>query len=144
MTFPPSHPSVSPGLLLWRVTLHWQRRITAALRPHGLTHVQFVLLTSTWWLTNEGGEQPSQRRVAEFAGTDVMMTSQVLRTLERNGLIARHDDPSDARTKIVSATPAGSALALKAVRDVEAVDRDFFSLVDDHELLTLLHSLAED
>lgn len=144
MTFPSSHPSASPGLLLWRVTLHWQRRITAALRPYGLTHVQFVLLTSTWWLTNEGGEQPSQRRVAEFAGTDVMMTSQVLRTLEGKGLIARHDHPSDARTKIVSVTPAGSALAIKAVRDVEAVDRDLFSPVDDQELLTLLRSLAED
>ena len=144
MTFPPSQPSASPGLLLWRVTLHWQRRITAALRPHGLTHVQFVLLTSTWWLTHEGGEQPSQRRVAQFAGTDVMMTSQVLRTLEGKGLIARQDSPTDARTKIVSATPAGSALASKAVRDVEAVDRDFFSLVDDQKLLTLLRSLTED
>jgi MarR family transcriptional regulator, organic hydroperoxide resistance regulator len=35
------HPADSPGLLLWRATLEWQRRIFAALKPVGLTHVQF-------------------------------------------------------------------------------------------------------
>lgn len=137
-------PDSSPGLLLWRVTLRWQRHIASALKPHGLTHVQFVLLTSTWWLTHQGGEQPSQRRVAEFAGTDVMMTSQVLRTLESKGLIERQSDPADARSKIVTVTHAGSELASRAVRDVEAVDRDFFTPVDNQELMTLLHDLEED
>jgi hypothetical protein len=40
------HRAGSPGLLLWRATLRWQRRIVAALKPLGLTHVQFVLLAS--------------------------------------------------------------------------------------------------
>ncbi|MGP5082621.1 MarR family winged helix-turn-helix transcriptional regulator [Corynebacterium variabile] len=137
-------PESSPGLLLWRVTLRWQRQIAAALKSHGLTHVQFVLLTSTWWLTHEGNEQPSQRRVAQFAGTDVMMTSQVLRTLEGKGLLERRDDPADARSKIVSVTPAGRQLATGAVRDVESVDQHFFAPVNGQELLALLHELERD
>ena len=60
-------PDESPGFLLWRVTLRWQRVIAAALRPLGLTHVQFVLLASVWWLASVAGEGPAQRRVAEHA-----------------------------------------------------------------------------
>ena len=74
----------SPGFLLWHATLRWQRAMRAALAPHDLTHVQFVLLASAWWL-GEQGEQPAQRRLAEHAGTDAMMTSQVVRALERAG-----------------------------------------------------------
>jgi DNA-binding MarR family transcriptional regulator len=134
-------PEASPGLALWRVTLRWQRQITAVLKPFDLTHVQFVLLTSAWWLTDEGGEQPSQRRLAEFAATDVMMTSQVLRALEGKGLIERRSDPCDARSKVISVTDAGRSLALRAVRDVEAVDHDFFARVDDQHLMKLLRTL---
>ena len=61
--------------------------MVAALRPLGLTHVQFVLLASTWWLTDVAHETVTQRRVAEHAGTDATMTSQVLRALEARGLV---------------------------------------------------------
>ncbi len=72
----------SPGFLLWHATLRWQRAVAAALRPLGLTHVQFVLLAGGWWLS-QGDRWPSQRELADHAGTDRMMTSQVVRTLER-------------------------------------------------------------
>ena len=74
-------PGESPGFLLWHVTLRWQRAIAEALAPFQLTHVQFVLLACTWWL-NEQGQTPNQQEVAAQAGTDVKMTSEVLRRLE--------------------------------------------------------------
>jgi DNA-binding MarR family transcriptional regulator len=77
--------------------LQWQRRIVAALKPLGLTHVQFVLPARLWWLTHVAGEEPNRRRVAEHAGTDPMMTSQVLRVLTSKGLVVREMDPSDVR-----------------------------------------------
>ena len=40
----------STGLLLWQVTNRWQAAQRAALKPYGLTHVQFVLLASLTWL----------------------------------------------------------------------------------------------
>jgi hypothetical protein len=42
----PLAPDKSPGFLLWQVTLRWQRKVTIALAPLDLTHVQFVLLAT--------------------------------------------------------------------------------------------------
>ena len=98
----------SPGFLLWHATMRWQRAMRAALAPHDLTHVQFVLLASAWWL-GEQDEQPSQRRLAEHAGTDAMMTSQVVRALERAGLVQRLRDPADGRSVPVTITPPGAS-----------------------------------
>lgn len=139
-------PGDSPGFLLWRTTLRWQRVMTATLHPLGVTHVQFVLLVTVWWLTRPHGEhpgQPSQREVADHASVDVMMTSQVLRTLEARGLVTRHADPADARVKRLAVTAPGAALAQRAVHLVEAADRQFFADVRDQEgLLRLLRHLA--
>lgn len=131
----------SPGFLLWHATLRWQRAMRAALAPHGLTHVQFVLLASAWWL-GEQGEQPAQRRLAEHAGTDAMMTSQVVRALERQGLVGRLRDPGDARTVRVTVTPAGRERLQGALAHVEAADVEFFAPVCDPALVPRLRTLA--
>jgi DNA-binding MarR family transcriptional regulator len=142
-------PDSSPGFLLWRVTLHWQRLVTEALRPFNLTHVQFALLSSAWWLSRDasgtsdgqggrggrggpggqggGGHSPNQLAIAAQAGTNVKMTSEVLRKLEDKGLIVQQTDPGDRRAKSVTITPEGIRLAEQAVRAVEQVDAAFFS-----------------
>jgi DNA-binding MarR family transcriptional regulator len=131
----------SPGFLLWHATMRWQRTMRAALAPHDLTHVQFVLLASAWWL-GEQGEQPSQRRLAEHAGTDAMMTSQVVRALERAGLVERLRDPADSRSLLVTVTDAGRERIQGALRDVEAADGAFFAAVADPALVPRLRTLA--
>jgi DNA-binding MarR family transcriptional regulator len=132
----------SPGFLLWRVTQRWQRTIVATLRPLDLTHAQFVLLMSTYYLGLDGSS-PSQREVADHAEADVMMTSQVLRTLERRGLVTRSPDPSDARVKRLSVTPDGAKLARRAQTAVEQADRAFFEgTADQPALLQHLRQLA--
>ncbi len=118
----------SPGFLLWRATLRWQRTMTETLKQFGLTHVQFVLLASTWWLCENDGP-PRQRDLADHAGTDPMMTSQVVRALEAHGLLTRDADPKDARAVRLSMTRAGRALAPRAIAAVEAADRAFFDEV---------------
>jgi DNA-binding MarR family transcriptional regulator len=138
-----SEPGDSPGFLLWRVTLRWQRAIASALKPLGLTHVQFVLLASTWWLTHVAGEVPTQRRLADHAGIDPMMTSQVLRALEGKGLITRIPDPVDSRVRRLGVSRQGAALARRAIAIVEATDDEFFRPVGRRsELLETLRSLA--
>lgn len=134
-------PLASPGLLMWRVTLAWQRRIAAALRPLDLTHVQFVLATATWWLNDVARERPTQRALAEFAGLDAMMTSQVLRALESKGLVTRDRAEHDARARAVVITEAGRRLALRAVDAVEEVDRAFFGAAGMPETVRLLEAL---
>lgn len=135
------HPGESPGFLLWHATLRWQRDTTAALAPLDLTHVQFVLLACCWWL-NTQGDRPNQLTLARQAGTDVKMTSQVLRTLEQKGLIAREVDPADTRARRLRVTPKGEALAPQAIEAAERVDATFFGDVPHESIVPLLRALA--
>jgi DNA-binding MarR family transcriptional regulator len=137
----PLHPSDSPGFLLWHATLRWQRGIAGALRPLDLTHVQFVLLACTWWL-NEQGEEPTQVALAGQAGTDVKMTSQVVRSLERKGLVERAVDEADTRARRLRVTRRGARLAPKAIDVVEAVDAEFFAAGSTAAAVRLLRQLA--
>jgi MarR family transcriptional regulator, organic hydroperoxide resistance regulator len=138
----PTGPGDSPGFLLWRATLAWQRAVAAALRPLDLTHVQFVLLASTGWLCSTGERPPSQRALADQTGTDPMTTSQVLRALEGKQLVERLPDPKDSRAKLVGITDLGLAVLAKAQPAVEDADTLFFSLVPRAEALAVLRPLA--
>jgi DNA-binding MarR family transcriptional regulator len=138
----PLHPNDSPGFLLWHATLRWQRGVAQALAPLGLTHVQFVLLACTWWL-NEQGERPSQIALATQAGTDIKMTSQVLRSLERKGLIEREIDTADTRARRLRVTRRGKRLAPRAIAVVEQVDSDFFADLPAPEALRFLRRLVQ-
>jgi DNA-binding MarR family transcriptional regulator len=101
-----------------------------------------VLLATTWWL-NTHGERPSQLTVARRAGTDVKMTSQVLRTLEAKGLLTREVDHADTRARRLLVTNAGASLAARAVQIVETADAAFFADTSDlTALVRLLRPLA--
>ena len=139
----PLDPDDSPGFLLWHVTLRWQRDMATALAPLGLTHVQFVLLATTWWL-NSRGQDPNQLTVARQAGTDVKMTSQVLRKLETKGLVRRDVDTADTRAKKLHVTDRGADLAVQALAAVEGADAKFFQPTPDTAaLLAMLRPLAD-
>jgi DNA-binding MarR family transcriptional regulator len=115
----------SPGLTLWQVTNRWQAAQRAALKPLGLTHVQFVLLASLTWLHTDG--LVTQKQLADHAVADPMMTSQVLRVLEERALVRREPHPDDHRARALAVTDEGRALANRAVVAVEACDRAFFA-----------------
>jgi len=131
----------SPGFLLWHATLRWQREMRVALEPLGLTHVQFVLLASAWWLGDHEGP-PSQQRLAEHAGTDPMMTSQVVRALERLGFVERARDAEDARVVRVVVTARGRSFARRAIAAVEHADERFFEPVGGAAFAKRLAPLA--
>ena len=103
-------PEASPGFLMWRAALAWQRDIAAALEPVGLTHSQFVLLACTQWLEEQGDG-----------------ASQVLHRLERAGLVSRQPDPKDARARIVTTTAAGREVGARATHLVEDADEAYFA-----------------
>jgi MarR family transcriptional regulator, organic hydroperoxide resistance regulator len=115
----------SPGFLLWQLTNLWQKRMRAVLAPLGITHVQFVLLASIAWL-EQSEPLVSQTLLAHHAHTDVMMTSQVVRTLEEKGLVTRAAHPTDTRAKVVTLTAEGRKLAQHAMSVVETADAQFF------------------
>jgi len=116
----------STGFLLWQVTTLWQRRIAAALRPLGLTQVQYALLASLLWLSRTESSI-TQAMLARHGKLDVMMTSQVLRALQAKGLLRRKPHPTDARARVLTLTVKGGSLTRSAVPVVEKADSVFFS-----------------
>jgi DNA-binding MarR family transcriptional regulator len=109
--------------------------------------VQFVLLASLWWLADHSDEPPTQRQLAEQAGTDPMMTSQVVRKLEARGLVTRALDERDTRARRLRLTDEGGRVLAGALADVEAVDATVFGAVgaaDRAALVRALGTLASD
>ena len=117
-----SRPDSSPGFLLWRTTLRWQRAVAAALKPLGLTHVQFVLLASVWWLTEQArtpADLPSQAQVAAHAAVDVMMTSSAAHAKARgHGVADAALDGTLSAARLAALRPAEVVAALKSVRGI--------------------------
>lgn len=130
--FPDSSAWDRTGFLLWHAVLEWRRKVTDGLAEVGLTHVQFVLLASAMWLAHRGSA-PSQAELASHAGVDPMMTSQVVRSLERAKLVRRVADKEDARVRRIVVTASGERSVLAAVKIVERMDRDVFGDIDDVE-----------
>ena len=123
-------PGQSMGFLLWQTTNLWQRKIKASLAPFDLTHVQFVLLAGLFWLEQEDDDDAiTQKRLAEFCATDPMMTSQVLRTLERTNLIKRLAHPNDARAVRLKLSDHGAKKLADALTFVENANASFFSKI---------------
>lgn len=137
-------PDASPGFLLWQISNKWQARQRQALKPFGLTHVQFVLLACLVWSDGwtpgtSGPTAMTQKQLALHAGTDEMMTSQVVRTLAAKGLIARWPDPQDRRAMTLRPTQKGIDLVNAAITAVETVDREFFSSLGTEQAHFLQH-----
>jgi DNA-binding MarR family transcriptional regulator len=143
------HPTESPGYLLWRISAAWQRRIRAALKPYGISHAQFVLLTCLTWLQDRHEAPVTQVTLADQAGLDKVTTGDVLATLEKVNLIKRRPHATDKRAWEVVATPTGRAKVARALPDVVAVDRAFFGALGKEGgtllgLMQRLDSAAQD
>jgi DNA-binding MarR family transcriptional regulator len=138
-----SGPGESLGFLVWQVANAWQRKQRLALEPIGLTHVQFVLLAGVSWL-EKSGAPITQANLARFVRVDEMMTSQVLRTLEKRGSVLRQTHPSDSRAKSLALSPEGERLLDLAVPLVEKADADFFDIagINSKTLFTEFAALA--
>ncbi len=116
----------STGYLLWQVVNLWQRRQKEALSPYNLTPVQFLLLAGLDDLSGTTPEPITQTVLARHCRTDRMMTSQVLRHLEADGLIYRREHDGDGRAMAVEIGGAGRDLVRRAAKSVEQVETAFF------------------
>jgi DNA-binding MarR family transcriptional regulator len=72
------------------------------------------------------------------------MTSQVIRKLERRGLVDRRPDPVDGRARRLQLTSTGAALLAGALADVEATDDAYFITLEQgrEEFLAALATLV--
>lgn len=135
-------PEQSPGFLLWQISTVWRRQIETALATLGMTHPQFVLLASIGWLTRNDTDV-TQVELARHCGTDITMTSQILRALERKGYIERHQRVGNERSKFPRMTKNGAQLIEQAIPLVESVDHKFFEKLgsDTKKFVKILQQL---
>ena len=132
---------MSPGFWLHHAALAWRTLFDHRLRPLNLTPTQFMLLSSAGWLANTASPPPTQQEVADFAGSDRMMTSKVLQTLAERGLMSREPDPCDARVKRLRPTEEGAALIRRGISIAVDLDEELFGergdpLREDFERIT--------
>jgi DNA-binding MarR family transcriptional regulator len=122
----------STGLLFIRAYNKWHALIKKALRKLGITHPQFVVLTSLNFLS-QSDDSVSQVNIARMAEMDVMSVSQILRGLEEKGFVKRISNPKDSRANIIVLLPKGQEIAKSAVPIVEQIDDVFFGILKDSE-----------
>lgn len=120
------------GFLLWQAANGWQRAQRTALAPFDVTPVQLLLLAGLGELSARSEGPVTQAALARYCRCDVMMTSQVIRTLEGRGLIRREVNSSDARARAVLMTKKGEACAAESVPVLAAVDEQYFRLIGSH------------
>lgn len=132
------------GFLLWKAGNAWQRHVREHLKSTGITHVQFLLLDAMLQLENSG-KKPSQILLSRTAGTDVMMTSKVIRTMEKQKLLARKSDHNDGRAMILQITTLGKSKAQKARTAIRKSEAAFFAKLvsKPHKFIANLEALAD-
>jgi MarR family transcriptional regulator, organic hydroperoxide resistance regulator len=133
-------PKESLGYRLKRCLHAWSRQFDNALKPLGLTHLQFVTLGAIEDISALG-EIPSQVRVADWMHQDVMMMSKIIRLLEDRGYLDRFPHPEDPRANALSITVSGRTQLQDGKPRVIAAHRNFFGRLSDTEQQLLTATL---
>jgi len=118
-------PQNAVGFVMWRIVHRYQREVDQALQGLDLTHLQFITLTLVAWMSRTGDAAP-QAEVARFGDIHPMQVSNVLKALERKGLVRRSPSPGKALAKDVAITSAGMVVLKAALPLVIAVQARLF------------------
>lgn len=122
----------STGLLFIRVYNKWHTIITRELRKLGITHPQFVVLTTLNFLS-QSDDNVTQASIAKMADMDVMSISQIIKGLEKKQFIKRTTNPNDSRANAVILLSKGQEVVKAALPIVERTDDEFFGVLKENE-----------
>ena len=110
----------TPGSLVWRLSIKWRVAVDRALAPLGLTHAQYVVLSSLYGM-EYAGLHPSQRELADHTSLEALYVSKLARALEADGLIERTRGTVDTRTVRLVLTGRGRDVVVSAMATVQAL-----------------------
>ncbi|WP_267381512.1 MULTISPECIES: MarR family transcriptional regulator [unclassified Sphingomonas] len=118
-------PDDAVGFVLWRVMHRYQRAVERALKPHGLTHLQFTTLAMVGWMCRSD-KAATQAELAREADIHPMQISLMLKALDAKGLVERPRSTEDTRTRQVEITAAGVEALRVAFPIVIAIQEEMF------------------
>ncbi|MCB0820750.1 MAG: MarR family transcriptional regulator [Bacteroidetes bacterium] len=121
---PFSDPENNAGFVMWQVSMLWQRKLKAELDKLGLTHAQFLLLAALDYQSTQK-KVVSQQDLATHCRIDKMMTSKILRIMQKKGFITRRKNKMDTRSKTLVVSEEGEMVLKQALKAVDRVDGDF-------------------
>ncbi|MDO5084456.1 MarR family winged helix-turn-helix transcriptional regulator [Arachnia propionica] len=103
-----------------------------ALRPFGLTVAQYAVLMSLYYMPEQSSAQ-----LARVAAVTAQTMSQTLDKLEAKGFVTRTPSKVHRRILVVSLTPEGEALVLRADEAPRAIEQRLGETFTDAERVQL-------
>ena len=118
------------GFLMLQTSRLWQEYQERVLKKyHNLSHVQYAVLASVYWLVLHQEKEVTQIILAKHTKIDPMTISQIFKVLEAKGYIYRRTHSADIRAKAVFLTEQWKELMNKAVATVVESDGKFFKIL---------------
>jgi DNA-binding MarR family transcriptional regulator len=125
------------GYALMHAAQSWRTEATAVLKPHGLTVPQFLVVMALFRQVSHEWAPLTQTEVAARLGMDANTASQVVRGLERRGILQRTRHTEDARALALSLSAAGIETARAASADARRLNDLYFSVISADQLAEL-------
>ena len=138
------------GYALMHAAQLWRTESGGVLAPFELTVPQFLVVMALYRQARHDWPPLTQREVAERLGMDANTTSQIVRALERRGVLDRSTHPDDARANALTLTDDGLDRARDASAAARTMNDRFFGVIDDEDraaldrILTILSTESEN
>lgn len=122
----------SLGFLFIRAYNAWHTKIKKELSLLGITHPQFVVLTSCNYLLFHK-KMVTQALLSQITEIDKVTLSQIITLLEKKEFVKREKNEEDQRANSIVLTKLGEEMVAKALPKVEKVDEEFFEILGDEQ-----------
>lgn len=122
-------PNNDIGFLILQVSNLWEQNHKKILKQYQLTHSQFAVLASIYWLSIHKNLPITQIKLANHIKTDPMNISQTIKGLEKQELVIRTICPTDVRSNMLTLTSKGEKLIEKAIKTIYDGEERFFKIL---------------
>ncbi|PWC39766.1 MarR family transcriptional regulator [Azospirillum sp. TSO35-2] len=130
----PTDPRLRFGFHLVTLARRWRRELDRQLAAAGLTDATWTPLIHL----EMSGDGISQKELAGLVGIEGPSLVRLLDALVERGLVERHTDGADRRSKRILLTPAGRAAVADIRRLLARSEADMLRDLDDGELAAML------
>lgn len=104
-----------PSFTFAQAYFTWKRITDRALEAVGLTHTHYVFMGTLFELEKHQ-DKATQNDLARLTNSDITMTSQILHTLQKRGLVLHEQIEGDKRAKYSSLSPPVRSSSKKALK----------------------------